>query len=109
MSWLIGHYSSGPLCCVPGSYVLIPNTVTRLFQAITLGPILSISGRHKMGMLKGHPFDHADVAELTKLIEAGEIKAVIDRRYALDEAPEALRYQDEGLPAGKLVVNVEPA
>lgn len=92
-----------------GSYVLIPDTVTRLFQAMTLGPLLSIAGSRKMGMLMGHPFDHADVAELTKLIEAGAVKPVIDRRYALGETPEALRYQDEGFPPGKLVVNVEPA
>lgn len=92
-----------------GSYVLIPDTGSRLFQALTLGPLLSIAGSRKMGMLIGHPFNHADVAELTKLIEAGVIKPVIDRRYVLDEVPEALRYQDEGFPPGKLVVNVQPA
>ena len=38
------------------------------------------------------------------LIEAGEVKPVIDRRYSLAEASEALRYQEEGHPAGKIVI-----
>lgn len=92
-----------------GSYVLIPDTLTRLFQAMTLGPLVSIAGSRKMGMLLGQPFQPDDVAELTNLIEAGAIKPVIDRRYDLDTVPEALRYQDQGVPPGKLVVNLQPA
>ncbi len=82
----------------------VPNSVGGMFQAAFLGPLISIAGGRKMGMHPGRPFAMDDVAALTELIEAGEVKPVIDRRYSLAEASEALRYQEEGHPAGKIVI-----
>jgi NADPH:quinone reductase-like Zn-dependent oxidoreductase len=48
--------------------------------------------------------NRADLAELRDLLEAGKVKPVIDRRYALSEVPEALRYLAEGHASGKVVV-----
>lgn len=45
-----------------------------------------------------------DLADLTQLIEAGKVTPVIDRRYALAEASEALGYQGEGHTQGKTVI-----
>jgi NADPH:quinone reductase-like Zn-dependent oxidoreductase len=45
-----------------------------------------------------------DLVALTELIEAGTVTPVIDRRYTLAEAPEALRYQGEGHTQGKTVI-----
>jgi NADPH:quinone reductase-like Zn-dependent oxidoreductase len=47
-----------------------------------------------------------DLLDLKQLIEAGEVTPVIDRRYTLAEAPEALRYQGEGHTQGKTVITV---
>src|ERR687886_752504 len=47
-----------------------------------------------------------DLILLKKLIEAGKLKAVIDRTYPLAEAPEAIRYLEEGHAQGKVVVTV---
>lgn len=47
-----------------------------------------------------------DLLVLKELIEAGEVTPVIDRRYRLSEASEALRYQGEGHAQGKTVVSV---
>jgi NADPH-dependent curcumin reductase CurA len=41
---------------------------------------------------------------LTDLGVAGDIGIHIDRRFGLDEVPEALRYVGEGLALGKVVV-----
>jgi NADPH:quinone reductase-like Zn-dependent oxidoreductase len=45
-----------------------------------------------------------DLAVLKELVEAGKVAPVIDRRYTLREVPEALRYQGEGHPQGKIVI-----
>jgi NADPH:quinone reductase-like Zn-dependent oxidoreductase len=47
-----------------------------------------------------------DLAVLKELVEAGTITPVIDRRYALSDVPEALRYQGEGHSQGKIVIAV---
>ena len=48
-----------------------------------------------------------DLTLLADLIRTGKITPVIDRRYKLGEAPEALRYLNEGHARGKVVITVE--
>jgi len=47
-----------------------------------------------------------DLIALTKLVEAGTVRPVIDRTYPLIEAPDAIRHLAEGHAAGKIVVTV---
>src|SRR5438128_5579953 len=48
-----------------------------------------------------------DLVTLKELMEAGQIMPVIDRRYPLDEAAQAIRYFEEGHTRGKIVITMD--
>ncbi len=50
--------------------------------------------------------NHEDLIVLKELIESGKLTPVIDRTYPLAEAPEAIRYLQEGHAQGKVVITV---
>jgi NADPH:quinone reductase-like Zn-dependent oxidoreductase len=47
-----------------------------------------------------------DLVVLKELLQAGKITPVIDRRYTLNEVPEALRYIGKGHARGKVVITM---
>lgn len=48
-----------------------------------------------------------DLTILGELMQTGKVIPVIDRRYALSEVPDAIRYSEEGHARGKIIVNLE--
>ena len=82
-----------------GRYLYVGGSVTALVQALLAGP----TGGRKIRVLAAR----LGVQHLTPLVElcqAGKIATVIDRRYPLNEVPEALRYLGEGHAKGKVIV-----
>ncbi len=53
-----------------------------------------------------HP-DGAELAELADLIDAGTVRPVIDRVFALNDVAEAFAYLESGRAKGKVVVEIE--
>ncbi|MFN2240912.1 MAG: NAD(P)-dependent alcohol dehydrogenase [Anaerolineae bacterium] len=89
-----------------GTYVCSGGSLKQIFQSMLLGPLMSSSGGKQMGNLLLRQ-DAGDLAFVGRLLEAGSVVPVIDRRYPLDELPEAFRYFAEGHARGKVVITIE--
>ncbi len=50
--------------------------------------------------------NHADLMAVKELIDSGQVTPAIDRAYPLSDAPEAIRYVQEGHARGKVVLTV---
>jgi len=89
-----------------GIYVMTGGSGAQMFQAMLLGPWISMTGSKKMCalMAKANP---KDLVFMKELLEAGKVKPVIDRRYPLSEAADALRYLEEGHARGKVIITLE--
>ena len=92
--------------CPDGIYVMAGGSKRRFIQALLLGPLLSRIGRKKMCVFLAK-IDKKDLVLLKDLLQAGQVVPVIDRRYALREVAEALRYLGEGHAQGKIVITVD--
>jgi NADPH:quinone reductase-like Zn-dependent oxidoreductase len=88
-----------------GIYVTSGGSVAQMFQAMLLGPVMSI-GSNKMGNMLARP-NQKDLAFIKELVEAGKVVPVIDRQYMLSQVPDALRYLEEGHARGKIVITLE--
>jgi NADPH:quinone reductase-like Zn-dependent oxidoreductase len=93
-----------------GIYVMIGSTSTGNWfgwletpiEAMMLSPFMS----QKFGMMLAD-LNKDDLTTLATLMQSGKVTPVIDRRYKLSEAPEALRYLEAGHARGKVVLSVE--
>jgi NADPH:quinone reductase-like Zn-dependent oxidoreductase len=92
-----------------GTYVMVgasnEHLIQALLQLMLLGPVMSRTGREKMGLFFANP-KQKDLVFVKELIEAGKVVPVIERRYPLRETAEAIRYLEEGHAKGKLVITV---
>ena len=77
----------GPLGRVAGALALSP-FVSQTLLSFTVKP------------------NKEDLQSLKELIEGREVSPVIDRRYSLADAPEAIGYLEEGHARGKVVIGV---
>jgi NADPH:quinone reductase-like Zn-dependent oxidoreductase len=89
-----------------GICVVAGGSMTQLFQALLLGPWMSVTGGKKIRVVSAKP-NQKDLAYIKELFEAGKIAPVLDRCYPLSQVAEAIRYLEEGHAKGKVVITVE--
>jgi NADPH:quinone reductase-like Zn-dependent oxidoreductase len=89
-----------------GIYVMAGGRAAQIFEPMLLGSWLSEKDGRKMGFVSAH-IDQKDLLTLKEMLEAGKIVPAIDKRYPLNEVPEALRYLGAGHARGKIVITVE--
>jgi NADPH:quinone reductase-like Zn-dependent oxidoreductase len=89
-----------------GRYQYVGGSVTALLQALLATPLTGRAESRKLRVLAVR-LGAQRLGPLVELCQAGKVTTVIDRRYALSEVPEALRYLGEGNAKGKVVIVVE--
>ena len=90
-----------------GVFVMVGGSLAAILQAFLLGPLISMTGSKKLGIVMWKPNKKEDLAILEELFEAGKVVPIIDRRYPLSETAEALEYLEEGHARGKIVITME--
>lgn len=90
-----------------GLFVMVGGSRSAIFQAAFLGPFYSRGGEKHLGLnMWGKPYNQEDMDFLEKLFESGDVVPVIDKRCPLSKVPEALRYLEDGLALGKVVISM---
>src|SRR5688572_22277171 len=82
-------------------------SMSRLFEHMFLGPLVSKRGDKKVGMMGISNADKEDLLVIKELLETDKVVPVIDRRYPLRETAEAIRYLEKGHARGKVIIIVD--
>lgn len=88
-----------------GVYVMAGGKFKQMFETMLLGSLMSEKNGRKLKLLSAKS-NQKDLLTIKELLETNRIKSVIDRRYPLQEAAEALRYLGAGHARGKIVITV---
>ena len=75
-----------------------------LAQMMLIQPLLSKFSNIKLGIM-GYHVNGDGVDELSRLFEEGKISTVIDSRFPLAATADAFRYYQQGIFAGKIIIN----
>jgi NADPH:quinone reductase-like Zn-dependent oxidoreductase len=87
-----------------GVFVLVGGGFPQIIQTILLRSILSIGGK-KIRFLSAKPNVH-DLEFLIGLVKEGKLKVMIDRRFPLSQAGQAVAYLRSGHASGKVIIAV---
>jgi D-arabinose 1-dehydrogenase-like Zn-dependent alcohol dehydrogenase len=88
-----------------GTYVLIGGSISRLFQVLLFGSVISRIMRRKVKCLTAKP-NRSDLIILKETIEAGKIVPFVDKTYSLSEVPEAIRQLEQRHVRGKVAISI---
>jgi NADPH:quinone reductase-like Zn-dependent oxidoreductase len=90
-----------------GIYVGVGGSSSTLsiLQSLIVHPLIArMKGRKVVSFMAN--VNQADLVFIKELLEAGKVVPVIDRKYSLNETPEAIRYVEKGHARGKVVITM---
>lgn len=87
-----------------GKYVTVGGDMSRIFQMLFIGPLISLTSKKKMTLVVLRT--NKDLQFMNDLFEQGKLKPVIDGPYRLEETASAFRMFSEGRHKGKVVIRV---
>jgi NADPH:quinone reductase-like Zn-dependent oxidoreductase len=87
---------------IAGGPTRISGILTLAFEVLVLSRFVS----QNFVMFVTKP-NKEDLTTIRQLMETGKVTPVIDKRYRLSEAAEAIRYLEEGHARGKVVITLE--
>jgi NADPH:quinone reductase-like Zn-dependent oxidoreductase len=92
---------SAPNLKKDGQFILSAAGLSALFSALWLKITKGI--KSQMGVIK---ITHEGTELLSRLMESGQLKPVIDKVYTLENIPEAHTYADQGHKKGNLAITI---
>ena len=106
-------FDYAPILKPDGTYVLIGGSISRLFQVLLFGSVISRIMRRKLKCVMAKP-NRSDLVILKDLIEAGKVVPLIvggaspleNRTYSLSEVPMAIRQLEQRQVLGKIAISV---
>jgi NADPH:quinone reductase-like Zn-dependent oxidoreductase len=87
-----------------GTYSTVGGQLPRLLQHFVLGPVVSWLSGKRIRLVGLRP--NKDLAYINQLFEAGQLRPVIDRRYALADVAGGYRRFAAADQAGKIIVTI---
>ncbi|MDP3641925.1 MAG: NAD(P)-dependent alcohol dehydrogenase [Bacteroidota bacterium] len=90
--------------CPNGIYVTVGGSMSRLFQALVLGRLISMISKKHIRIVALKP--NKDLIYMNELFVAGKVKPAIDGPYKLTEFSEAFRIFGKGEHKGKVVITM---
>jgi NADPH:quinone reductase-like Zn-dependent oxidoreductase len=89
-----------------GRFVLVGGAPKQLYQALLLGKLV-FRGDQTAAFATARP-NARDLEVIGEMAAAGKVRPIIDRRFPLEQAADAMRYLGAGHARGKVVITVQP-
>jgi NADPH:quinone reductase-like Zn-dependent oxidoreductase len=90
-----------------GRYVMVGGDNAQIFDALLFAPFRFLGTGKTAGALTiQDSLRQGDLEQLAAWLAEGKLKAVIDQVFALRDAPQAMRYVEQGHVRGKVVLSI---
>jgi NADPH:quinone reductase-like Zn-dependent oxidoreductase len=89
-----------------GACIVVGGDLSQIMQSLVIGPLISKKGGQKIAFMGIAKMNLEDLVKLGDLLSAGKLTPLIDRRYPLSDAAQAIVYLEEGHAPAKVIFTV---